>query len=98
MVEISAKQLSPQLDGEPAKESVILQGAVDCMFEEDGELVIVDYKTDRMKNREDLWKRYHGQVELYRLAIEQCTGKKVKECLLYSFYLNCEISGNFSKT
>lgn len=95
LVEIPAKQLSPQLTGESAKESVILQGAVDCMFEEKGELVIVDYKTDRMKNREDLWNRYRGQVDLYRIAIEQCTGKKVKECLLYSFYLNCEISGDF---
>ena len=65
-------------------EEVILQGAVDLAFVEDGELVIVDYKTDNVKDITELYDRYHSQLELYKNAMEQCTDYKVKECLIYS--------------
>lgn len=61
---------------------------MDCAFEEAGGIVIVDYKTDRVKNLEELKSRYHTQLELYRCAMEQCTGLPVRECVLYSFHLN----------
>lgn len=93
-VEIPASELKPELAGTPADQPVVLQGAVDCAFEENGALVIVDYKTDRAKNGEELLLRYHAQLELYREALEQCTGLPVKECLLYSFALGREISNN----
>ncbi len=93
-VEIPAGTLKPELTGEMARQPVVLQGAVDCAFEEDGRLVIVDYKTDRTKDQAELWARYSAQLALYRLALEQCTGLPVKECLLYSFYLNLEISNS----
>ncbi len=72
-------------------EEIILQGAVDCAFEEAGGIVIVDYKTDRVKAMEELRSRYHTQLELYRRAMEQCTGLPVRECVLYSFHLNGSI-------
>lgn len=78
------KTLTPPFDNE----DIILQGAVDLAFEENGYLVIVDYKTDNVKQTEDLKKRYAAQLLLYKEAMEQCTGLKVKECILYSFKLN----------
>lgn len=64
-------------------------------FEEDGELVIVDYKTDRvMKGKageKELVKRYAIQLDYYAKALGQLTGKTVKEKIVYSFTLGKEI-------
>ena len=68
--------------------NIIIQGAVDLAFEENGEIVIVDYKTDRLKNIDKLKMLYKKQLELYKAAIEQHTSKNVKSCVLYSLYLN----------
>lgn len=74
------------------EQTVVLQGAVDCVFEEDGQLVIVDYKTDTISDESVLWNRYAKQLELYAMAMTQCIGLSVKETLLYSFYLSRSIS------
>ena len=87
-VEIPASRLGPALPDSP----VILQGAVDCAFEEDGQMVIVDYKTDRAASPRELWERYRVQLELYRYAVAHVTGLPVKECLLYSFRWNRTVS------
>ena len=93
-VEIPAGTVQPELTGKLAEQPVVLQGAVDCAFEENGKLVLVDYKTDRAKDPAELWQRYRAQLALYRLALEQCTGLQVGECLLYSFYLNAAIENS----
>ena len=73
----------------------LIQGIIDLCFEEDGELVIVDYKTDRvMKGKageKELVKRYAIQLDYYAKALEQLTGKTVKEKIVYSFALGKEI-------
>lgn len=65
----------------------MIQGIADCMFEEDGELVLVDYKTDRVTNAETLLSRYDLQLKLYSAAIGRIFGRRVKEAYLYSFSL-----------
>lgn len=72
----------------PKEEKVLIQGIVDAFFEEDGKLVIVDYKTDAVKREEELKNRYQEQLNYYQEALEQLTGKRVKEKILYSFALN----------
>lgn len=76
-------------------EGQLIQGIIDLCFEEDGELVIVDYKTDRvMKGKageKELVKRYAIQLDYYAKALEQLTGKTVKEKIVYSFALGKEI-------
>ena len=57
------------------------------LLEEADGLVIVDYKTDRVKEEAELTARYHSQLELYAKALEQITDKKVKETWIYSFSL-----------
>ena len=94
-VEISAGSLRPELEPPMSGEKIVLQGAADLLFEEDGELVLVDFKTDRIRDPEELWSRYRGQLALYRGAFERIAGKPVKECLLYSFQLGREVTGSF---
>ena len=65
----------------------MVQGIVDVYFEEADELVIVDYKTDRVSNLQELKDRYRTQLDYYEEAIGRLTGKKVKEKVLYSFAL-----------
>lgn len=72
----------------PSGELIMVQGIIDAFFEEDGELVLVDYKTDRVPEDEDPYKmfanRYGKQMELYARALEQLTGKRVKEKIIYA--------------
>ena len=82
-----AKEFYPDITSE---EIILLQGIIDLYFEEEGELVLLDYKTDYVgaAGEELLRKRYYTQFECYKQALEQITGKKVKEMLLYSFALD----------
>ena len=77
-------------------EGQLIQGIIDLCFEEDGEIVIVDYKTDRVMKGEagekELVKRYAIQLDYYAKALTQLTGKKVKEKIIYSFALGKELS------
>ena len=76
-------------------EKIIIQGMADAFFEnENGEIVLVDYKTDKVRNGADeIAKRYAPQLNFYQTAIEKCTGKRV--CEKYLFLLD---SGEVVKT
>ena len=72
-------------------EKVILQGIIDAFIMEEDGIILVDYKTDRVKDREELKNRYQKQIDLYSEALEQILGKKVKRRVLYSFSLGEEV-------
>lgn len=84
-VGIRAGELYPDLDEALHDEIVVVQGYVDCAFVEDGELVVVDYKTDKGVTMEELRDRYASQLKMYEFALGQCTGMKVRGTLIYSF-------------
>ncbi len=71
----------------PEGETVLVQGMVDAFFEEKGGLIVVDYKTDKVRNTDELTARYKEQMKWYARALEQLTGKKVTECYLVSLEL-----------
>jgi len=73
-------------------ELVLIQGIVDVCWEEEGALVILDYKTDAVTKAQQLAKRYQVQLDLYGEALQKATGKKIKEKLIYSFSLHKEIA------
>lgn len=75
----------------PETETVLIQGIIDVFFEEDGGLVIADYKTDRVQSADELRTRYQVQLDYYAEALERLTHKKTKQKLLYSFALGEEI-------
>ncbi len=72
-------------------ELILIQGIIDVFFEEDGELVLLDYKSDIVENEDQLVKRYRVQLEYYKRALEQILKKKVKEMIIYSLFLGKEI-------
>lgn len=73
-------------------DEIVMQGAVDLAFEEDGRLVIVDYKTDRVRDIGKLAVLYRKQLLLYREALRQSLEQEVSECLICSLTLNDVIS------
>lgn len=84
-VGVKAGELYPGLPSELHGETVVIQGYVDCAFVENGELVIVDYKTDRGVTMQELCERYRTQLKMYEFALSQCTGMAVRGTLIYSF-------------
>lgn len=71
-------------------DKILVQGIADCVFEESGQLVLVDYKTDRVNDENELLERYKKQLTFYKYAIEKTLKMPVKEVMLYSFYLEKE--------
>ncbi len=81
---ISANRLK---QGFPEEEMVLIQGIIDVFFEEDGHIVLLDYKTDSVKSEKELTDRYKTQLDYYEEALARITDKPVSERLLYSFAL-----------
>lgn len=88
VIGMAASEVYPEAAGE---DKILVQGIIDICFEEDGELVVLDYKTDRVQSPGELAERYHAQLDYYARALEQLTGKKVKQKIIYSFALQREI-------
>ncbi len=75
------------------EETVLVQGIIDAWFiEEDGGIVLLDYKTDRVATMETLVEKYRAQLEYYAMALSRLTGRRVKEKVIYSFHLGQAIS------
>ncbi len=76
--------LRKEIEGSP----VIVQGIIDCYFEDEDGLVLIDYKNSRADaavEEEVLIERYSGQIRLYREALEEALGRPVTESWLYLF-------------
>lgn len=79
-----------------SSETIIVQGIIDVFFEEDGEIVLLDYKTDSLPygGGEKLAERYNAQMGCYAMAVEKATGKHVKEAVFYSFSLGKTVNAD----
>ena len=87
---VPAREIGP-VDSD---ELVVIQGIIDAYFEENGELILLDYKTDHVSKQDGadiLKKRYKRQLDDYQQALEQMLQKKVRQKLIYSFALKCWI-------
>ena len=77
--------------GRGGDRKILLQGTMDCFFvEEDGTIVLMDYKTDRVTNAyaaKNAAKRYEVQMRYYKQALSEILRKPVKRCYLY--FLEC---------
>ncbi len=89
-IEVPVNEIYPEV-GELGEELMMIQGIADCAFLENGELVVVDYKTDALKTEEEFREKYKNQVLLYKKALSLSTGYRVKETFLYAFNLGKEI-------
>ena len=91
---VPAFKVYDSLEGsEAGRETVLIQGIIDVWFEEEGQIVLLDYKTDAVRQGEEqrLIDRYQLQLEYYRQALEQLEHKAVKETVIYSFGLGKSI-------
>lgn len=83
----SVCDLYPGVDERFRDEITVVDGMTDLIFIEDGEAVIVDYKTDRVPDMSVLVERYRTQMEIYTEAVARTLGIPVKETVLYSLTL-----------
>ncbi len=91
-VSLPLREVYPDIPEQAAKdEVVIIQGIADCAFVENGELVIVDYKTDRAASVSDLAVRYAPQLATYRRCLSLVFDMNVKETYIYSFRFGTQI-------
>ncbi len=84
---VSAKEIYPDISDLSAAEPIVVQGYIDCAFIKDGKWIIVDYKTDKVKDIEILRERYYNQLRMYERALAECTGVPVDCTLIYSLHL-----------
>ena len=76
-----------QVFGVNSDEKVLVQGIADCVLEINNELYLIDYKTDRVDNENELLDRYKKQISFYKYAVEKTLKKPVVSSILYSFSL-----------
>ncbi len=85
-------RVSAAMFGGNEDETVLLQGVIDCFFENgDGTVTVVDYKTDRVTDGAKLREKHALQLQCYRDAVHSMTGKPVKNTAIWSFCLNKEV-------
>lgn len=79
------------------EDKLMVRGIIDAYFEENDELVIVDYKTDFVneENKDTITEKYTKQLEIYSRALSTLTGKKVKEAYIYLFGTEEEVLYKF---
>ncbi len=83
-----ASQVIQSID--KCSDELLIQGIIDCYFEEDGDFVLIDYKSDHIfdNNFSRVVDKYRSQVLLYKAALENITNRRVKESYIYLFSIN----------
>ena len=77
---------------EITNEMILVQGIIDLEYiDKNGNIILVDYKTDYVEDEKDLIEKYRKQLQLYKRAIENAEKAKVKETYIYSIYLEKQI-------
>jgi len=87
-IELKGSDIYKDMPSVLQEETILVQGVVDCCFEEQGNIVLLDYKTDYVPYgcADSVRERYRTQMEYYATALERITGKKVKEVYIYLFW------------
>ena len=85
-------EIEKELGEKFPEENIVIQGAADCVFVESDQLVVLDFKTDRVKTEQELAERYAAQLDIYGKVFAEIYDMPVKEKIIYSFKLGKEIS------
>lgn len=84
------KETAFNLRKERGGESIIVQGTIDCFFREGGKWILLDYKSNYVREGakiQELMDFYRPQLELYKEALERIKGIEPDEVYLYFFLL-----------
>lgn len=76
------------IDGSSDETKVMVQGVIDLMLVTGGKAIIIDFKTNRTNDIEDLKSKYRLQLKLYKYALSNAKNVNVEDTYLYSFFLN----------
>ncbi|MDR2457102.1 MAG: UvrD-helicase domain-containing protein [Clostridiales Family XIII bacterium] len=79
----AAKNLKREQPFSMLLDGIIIKGIIDGFIENDDDILLFDYKTDRIKNFEELKARYEDQLSFYRIALERNYKKHVKTVLIH---------------
>lgn len=82
-----AEEIYENVSASVKGEQIVVQGKLDCAFIENGEAVLIDYKTDKISDESIFVFTYKNQLDIYADALYQCLGVKVKEKYIFSFNL-----------
>lgn len=96
-MEVSSTLLDNTLQKEIyGEEKIVLRGIIDCYFEEEGKAIILDYKTDYLRQGEEavIIDRYKTQLNYYGEAVEKLLGKRVEDMYLYLFSIDRDVKVN----
>ncbi len=97
-MEIPCSEVYGHLEGKGCKkETMLLQGIIDCYFEEPDGLVLLDYKTDYVPEGKTniINERYGLQMKYYTRALSLLSGKTVKEGYIYLFRYGQAVRFNY---
>lgn len=81
---------SDEIYGNGLNDNILVQGIIDLYYiDEDGKVVLVDYKTDYVEDGKEfeLIEKYKKQLEIYKRALNEALGQDVDKCYIYSVYL-----------
>jgi ATP-dependent helicase/nuclease subunit A len=92
LTEVPITKIDTTLDKRFENEKIVIQGAVDICFIENGEIIILDFKTDRVNDLSELKDAYSGQLSIYAEACSKIFKLPIKEKIIYSFYLGNSIT------
>lgn len=76
-------ELNSDVPKEFSSEKAVVQGVIDCAFFENGETIVLDYKTDNVKDEEEL-KRRPGSFLIYKRAAEEIFTARQGNAYLHS--------------
>ena len=81
---ISAKDVYKDYSG---SETILVQGIIDCYFKCKDKIILIDYKTDAIKNGDakTLVQKYQNQIMLYKQALKKLTKCENIESYIYFF-------------
>lgn len=85
LTKVKASELCPDVNGDD--EYSIVQGVADCIIENEDDIIIIDFKTDKIKDENILKSRYNRQLDLYSNALSKIFNKPVSKKIIYSFYM-----------
>ena len=93
VIGVPAERLTGKVSQESSDMPIVVQGIIDAYFREGDKLILLDYKTDHIREGQEelLVERYKTQLLYYKDTLEQLTGLTVSETYLYSFALDKEI-------
>ncbi|MNG24541.1 ATP-dependent helicase/nuclease subunit A [compost metagenome] len=79
---LPASRIYGQMPATGEDEPILIQGVVDCLFEDEGGIVLLDYKTDQVYGGkwDEAAERHRFQLDVYAEALELSIGKPIQEC------------------